>query len=41
MADVHYPMQDPMHIVDESREADLWSTIDIKACFHNFPVQAD
>ena len=31
-------MQDPLHIVDEQREADLWSLLDIKACFHNFPV---
>ncbi len=34
----NYPVQDPLHIVDEQREADLWSLLDIKACFHNFPV---
>ncbi len=27
-----------MQIIDESRESDLWSLLDIKACFHNFPV---
>ena len=34
-------MQDPGQIIDESREANLWSLLDIKACFHNFPVVAD
>ena len=34
----NYPVPEPLHIIDESREADLWSLLDIKACFHNFPV---
>jgi hypothetical protein len=37
-AEVRYAMQDPMQIIDESRVADCWSVVDIKACFHNFPV---
>ncbi len=36
--EVNYPIQEPQHIIDESRESDLWSLLDIKACFHNFPV---
>ena len=37
-AAVHYPIPEPAALVDESARADVWSTIDIKACFHNFPV---
>ena len=37
-AAVHYPVPEPALLVDESAQADLWSTIDVKACFHNFPV---
>ena len=27
-----------MMMIDAQREANLWSLLDIKACFHNFPV---
>jgi hypothetical protein len=39
LADVNYPIQDPHHIIDESRTASLWTLLDIKACFLNFPVK--
>ena len=41
LQDVHYPIQDPIHIVDQSRTATLWSLIDIQSCFLNFPVVSD
>ena len=36
--DIQYAIQEPAQIIDESRGATCWSVIDIKACFHNFPV---
>lgn len=39
--ETQYPVQDPLQIIDEQREADLWSLLDIKACFHNFPVVSE
>ncbi len=38
MTDTNFPIPEPAHIIDDQREATLWSVIDIKACFHNFPV---
>jgi hypothetical protein len=36
--DLQYPLQEPASILDESRDATCWSVLDIKACFHNFPI---
>ena len=37
-APAHYPIPQPAYLIDESREANLWSTLDIKSCYHNFEV---
>lgn len=37
-AAIHYPIPEPGQLIDESAGADLWSTVDVKACFLNFPV---
>ncbi len=38
-APVHYPIPDPQALIDESSGADLWSTIDVKACYLNYEVE--
>jgi hypothetical protein len=37
-APVHYPIPTPASLIDESSGADLWSTIDVKSCYHNYEV---
>lgn len=37
-APVYYPIPEHHSLIDESAGSDLWSTLDVKSCYHNYAV---